>query len=154
MWKSAKTLDIFHILIWWWIHTYVKNSLSCNEDLYTLCKIYKEIKRKNKIYIFFNLREMSTSICSCYKTIYRGLLHYYALQFLFPNHSWTDFQSSSFLVLTAEFPYFSMKSLIFSLSLFFFFSQSHTCGIWKFPGQGLNQSCSCWHMPQPQQCRI
>ena len=28
------------------------------------------------------------------------------------------------------------------------------CGIWKFPGQGSSQSCSCWPTPQPQQCRI
>ena len=26
--------------------------------------------------------------------------------------------------------------------------------MWKFPGQGLNQSCGCWPTPQPQQCRI
>ena len=28
------------------------------------------------------------------------------------------------------------------------------CGTWKFPGSGLNQSCSCRPMPQPQQCQI
>ena len=27
--------------------------------------------------------------------------------------------------------------------LFLFFSLGYTCGIWKFPGQGLNLSCSC-----------
>ena len=26
--------------------------------------------------------------------------------------------------------------------------------MWKFPGQGSNQSCSCWPTPQPQQCWI
>ena len=26
-----------------------------------------------------------------------------------------------------------------------------TCGMWKFPGQGLNQSCSCQPIPPPQQ---
>ena len=35
---------------------------------------------------------------------------------------------------------------------FFFFSFcSCTCSIWKFLGQGLNQSCSCQSAPQPQQ---
>ena len=32
--------------------------------------------------------------------------------------------------------------------------QGHTCGMWRFPDQGLNQSCSCRPMPQPQQRRI
>ena len=32
--------------------------------------------------------------------------------------------------------------------------QGHTCAIWRFPGYGLNQSCSHWPAPQPQQCRI
>ena len=30
----------------------------------------------------------------------------------------------------------------------------HTHGIWKFPGQWLNWSCSCRPTPQPQQSRI
>ena len=38
--------------------------------------------------------------------------------------------------------------------LFFFAFQGHICGIWKFPGQGSNQSCSFWPTPQPQQCQI
>ena len=29
--------------------------------------------------------------------------------------------------------------------------QSLICGIWKFPGEGLNWSCSCWPTPEPQQ---
>ena len=42
--------------------------------------------------------------------------------------------------------------LLSYLSLFFFFFlQGHECGIWRFSGQGLNQSCSCWPQPQPQQ---
>ena len=28
------------------------------------------------------------------------------------------------------------------------------CGVWKFPGQGSNQSCSCWPMAEPWQSRI
>ena len=27
-------------------------------------------------------------------------------------------------------------------------------GVWKFPGQGSNWSCSCWPVPQPQQHQI
>ena len=36
--------------------------------------------------------------------------------------------------------------------LFIYFSlQCYTRDIWRFPGQGLNQSCSCHPAPQPQQ---
>ena len=42
----------------------------------------------------------------------------------------------------------SILVLLF-LSLFFSF-QGCTCDIRKFPGQKLNQSFSCWPMPQPQ----
>ena len=38
----------------------------------------------------------------------------------------------------------------FSFFLSFFFGGAHTCDIWKFPGQGANQSCSC--LPVPQLC--
>ena len=40
--------------------------------------------------------------------------------------------------------------------LVFFFSFFYGCtiGIWKFPGQGVNLSCSCWPTPQPQKCGI
>ena len=31
---------------------------------------------------------------------------------------------------------------------FFLFFLGCTCGIWKFPGSGLNWSCSCWPAPQ------
>ena len=31
---------------------------------------------------------------------------------------------------------------------------SHTCGIWRLPGQGSNRSCSCLPTPQTQQRRI
>ena len=36
----------------------------------------------------------------------------------------------------------------------FFFFQGCTHSLWKFPGQGWNQSCSCQPMLQPQQCGI
>ena len=36
----------------------------------------------------------------------------------------------------------------------FFVSQGCTYGIWKFPGKKLNVTCSCWPLPQPQQCGI
>ena len=39
------------------------------------------------------------------------------------------------------------------LSLFIF-RAARVRGIWKFPGQGLNQSYSCRLMPQPWQCQI
>ena len=44
-------------------------------------------------------------------------------------------------------PYFSQLAslpiILTSLLLTFFFFQSRTCGIWRFPGQGSNQSYSC-----------
>ena len=51
------------------------------------------------------------------------------------------------------------KALIFCSDVFFsflsFFAfQGCTCGMQKFPGQGLNQNYSCWPMQQPQQCGI
>ena len=39
------------------------------------------------------------------------------------------------------------------LFLLFFFL-GHTCSIWKFLGWGLDWSCSCQPMTQPQPCRI
>ena len=43
----------------------------------------------------------------------------------------------------------------FGLVWFVFLSlYCHTCGIQKFPGQGLNQCCSHQPMPQPQQHKI
>ena len=32
-----------------------------------------------------------------------------------------------------------------------FVFQGRTGGIWKFPGQGSDWSCSCWPAPQPEQ---
>ena len=37
---------------------------------------------------------------------------------------------------------------------FFFAFQGHTHGTWRFPGQGLNWSCSCQPTPQSQQLKI
>ena len=48
----------------------------------------------------------------------------------------------------------SCKYIRFLFFIFFLSLQGRTCCIWKFPGQGLNQSCSCWPTPQPQQCQI
>ena len=42
--------------------------------------------------------------------------------------------------------------MIFFIFIFNFF-QSHTCSIWRFPGQGSNWSCTCQPTPQPQQRR-
>ena len=46
---------------------------------------------------------------------------------------------------------FPLMSFIYAFifSSYFFFSCTH--GIWKFPGQGLNWSCSCQPIPQPKQ---
>ena len=44
-------------------------------------------------------------------------------------------------------------SFVFYCFLFLSF-QGHTHGIQKFLGLGLNQSCSCWPIPQSQQCGI
>lgn len=35
------------------------------------------------------------------------------------------------------------------ICFFFFFLKGHNCGIWKFPGWGSNQSCTCQPTPQP-----
>ena len=40
------------------------------------------------------------------------------------------------------------------LSFFLFFFQGRNLGTWKFPGQGLNWSCSRWPMLQPQHRQI
>ena len=44
-----------------------------------------------------------------------------------------------------------LVNFIISCCFDFFFFQGHTHCIWKFPGQGLNQSCNCCPTPQPQQ---
>ena len=49
------------------------------------------------------------------------------------------------------FPYILSQSQI---CLFIFAFQGCTQGIWRFPGQGWNQSCSCQPMPQPYQGRL
>ena len=41
---------------------------------------------------------------------------------------------------------------LFILSFCLFWGRS--CGIWRFPGWGSNQSCSCRPTPEPQQCGI
>ena len=57
----------------------------------------------------------------------------------------------AFFLTHPSFPWF-----LFHLSHFFFFFSFLGCiyGIWQFPGQGLNQSCSCWPTPEPEQCLI
>ena len=45
----------------------------------------------------------------------------------------------------------SQVCFFFFCFLFFVF-EGHMCGIWKFPDQGFNRSCSCW--PQPQHCGL
>ena len=43
---------------------------------------------------------------------------------------------------------------VFILFYFICLFQGRTCRIWRFPGQGSNQSCCCQPTPQPQQHRI
>ena len=46
----------------------------------------------------------------------------------------------------------SLHTFFFWKKIFFgLLSQGHTHSIWRFPGQGLNRSCSCRPTPQPQQ---
>ena len=62
----------------------------------------------------------------------------------------------SFLLFLSFFLSFFPSSFL-SFFLSFFFSVSLygcTCNIWKFLGQGLNQRCSFWAMPQSQQHQI
>ena len=49
-----------------------------------------------------------------------------------------------------------MHFLVFFILFLFFFLlfRAALCSIWRFPGSGLNQSCSCPPIPQPQQCQI
>jgi len=46
----------------------------------------------------------------------------------------------------------SLGSIFFFLSFCHFLGCSH--GIWRFPGYGINQSCSCQPMSEPEQRRI
>ena len=46
------------------------------------------------------------------------------------------------------------NQFIYFLPFFFLAFQGLTCSIWRFPGQGSSWSCSCWSMPEPQQCGI
>ena len=49
--------------------------------------------------------------------------------------------------------YISQNDSLISFFLPSFF-KGCICGMWMFPGYGLNQSYSFWPMPQPQHCRI
>ena len=48
----------------------------------------------------------------------------------------------------------SLETVFFHLFIYLFIFQGCTCGIWRFPGQGSNQSCSCQSTPQPQPHQI
>ena len=41
----------------------------------------------------------------------------------------------------------SIHEFVFFCLFVCLFFQGHTCGIWRFPGQGSNQSCSRWSTP-------
>ena len=61
--------------------------------------------------------------------------------------------SSQVFVFFQWFVFFS--GLFFWVFLFVcLFFYGHTCGVWKFLGQRLNQSYSCWPVLEPQQHQI
>ena len=55
------------------------------------------------------------------------------------------------LSVAAETPQIALHHIFpkFCFVLFCFAFDSYTCSLWTFPGQGLNQSCSCHPAPQP-----
>ena len=58
-----------------------------------------------------------------------------------------DFLAISFLLISFFFFFF-----VFCCCCCYFLGRSR--GIWRFPGQGLNRSCSHRPTPEPQQCGI
>ena len=79
--------------------------------------------------------------------------------------TWTVVSSILFVIRNTGNPAMAMKKLIsilmswannmsLSLLLLFFSFWTHTHSIWKFWARGLNQSCSCWLIPQPKQRQI
>ena len=79
------------------------------------------------------------------------------LVYVWNNCSFCSFTSFHFVILPIfnpgnfSFLFFSFFFLFFFLSYLFaiFLGRSH--GIWSFPGQGSNRSCSRWPTPEPQQ---
>ena len=67
-------------------------------------------------------------------------------------HSWgmlLCWLSVVVLCISLSFAYIIRNFILFDMS---FYGRTH--GIWRFPGQGSNRSCSCLSMPQSQKCRI
>ena len=94
-------------------------------------------------------------ICLLCRNIYLGLLPIFRLGFLCFCY-WVVWVVCIFWRLI---PFWLHCLQIFSLFCrlsFFFFGcfWVFTWGIWRFLGQGLNQSCSCWPTPQLQQLEI
>ena len=78
---------------------------------------------------------------------------------LFTLHRWTTWGSETLNDLPKSYRFYKAaaskhKSSHIKSSIFKFFFYGCTCCIWKFPAQRLNQSCSCWPIPQWQQSRI
>ena len=67
----------------------------------------------------------------------------------FDHISKSVFLGSSFCSTDLYVCMYASTILFFFLNFIIFYS--HACGIQKFLGQGLNQSCSCCPMPQLQQ---
>ena len=108
-----------------------------------------------------NCEKENCAVLFFYNDFY--FFHYFLLLCCF--RSWS-FAVSKYVVKTTKisniFFYFgsSFLSMLFNLcqevehfsrSLSLSFSYGHTCSIWKLPGCGSNQSCSCQPTPQPQQ---
>lgn len=101
MWKSAKMLEMFHILIWQWIYGYIhikKQSSSCANQytlcLYTLCKLYLNLKKEKKIMLLcfkgnehINLQFLYVSSIEAYWAI--------RFQYILLNRPCMDFQLAS-----------------------------------------------------------
>ena len=102
----------------------------------------KIIVRINRIHSYiYNIREFSLGK---FHLEFRSFPPYFPR--FFPN-TFLSFRTMDSTILS---------SLKFSSSSFFFFCLflGHPRGIWRFPGQGSNRSCSHLSMSQPQQCQI
>ena len=100
--------------------------------------------------VLFNMRELRFTLCNVFFLYCLSPFFFFFFFFFSCNHNpLGKLGNIQVCFLNRN----KIESRNQSLShLFFWSSQSCTHGIWKFPGQGFNQSCSHW--PTPQQCSI